>query len=147
MILSQIKIFNFFLGLLQPSSIISILSSFCDRYGHNYIPQRGLWITWLYFEISNSTQKQCLTVDTRDVNDLGSAKFRTQTDNNKEKICYHNRNKRDTSFSDFLAVRKQTSSTSEIIVSIDKVIDRKNGNNNIYFKVDDELSDFKNDNV
>ena len=97
--------------------------------------------------MSNSTQKQCLTIDTRDVNDLGPAKFRTQTDNNKEQICYHNRNKRDTSFSYFLAVRKQTSCASEIIVSIDKVIDRKNGNNNIYFEVDDELSDFKNDNV
>ena len=83
----------------------------------------------------------------RDVNDLGPAKFRTQTDNNKEQICYYNRNKRDTSFNSFLAVRKQTSSTNEIIFSIDKVIDKTNRNNNIYFEINDELSDFKNDNV
>ena len=87
MIFSQTKIFNFFPGLVQASSIIRILSSFCNRYGHNYIPHRDLWINQLYFGISNSTQKQCLTIDTRDVNDPGLAKFRTQTDNNKEQIC------------------------------------------------------------
>ena len=108
MILSQTKIFSFFPGSVQASSIIRILSSFCNRYGHNYIPHRDLWINRLYFEISNSTQKQCLTIDTRDVNDLGPAKFRTQPDNNKEQICYYNQNKRDASFNSFLAVRKQT---------------------------------------
>ena len=143
--LSQTKIFNFFPGSVQAFSIIRILSSFCNRYGHNYIPHRDPWIDWLYFEISNSTQKQCLTIDTRDVNDLGPAKF--QTDNNKEQICYYNRNKRDTSFNSFLAVRKQTSSTSEIIFSIDKVIDNTNRNNNICFEINDEISDFKNDKV
>ena len=92
MILPQTKIFNFFLRLVQASSIIRILSSFCNRYRHNYIPHRDLRINRLYFEIPNSTQKQCLTIDTRDVNDLGPTKFRTQTDNNKEQICYYNRN-------------------------------------------------------
>ena len=145
MILSQTKIFNFFPGSVQASSIIRILSSFCNRYKHNYILHRDLWTNRLFFEISNSTQKQCLTIDTRDVNDLGPAKF--QTDNNKEQICYYNRNKRDTSFNSFLAVRKQTSSTSEIIFSIDKVIDMTNRNNNIYFEINNKLSDFRNDNI
>ena len=43
-------------------------------------------------------------------------------------------------------MRKQIS-TSEIIFSIDKVIDKTNRNNNIYFEINDELSDSKNDNV
>ena len=30
---------------------------------------------------------------TRDVNDLGLAKFGTQADNNKEQICSYNQNK------------------------------------------------------
>ena len=80
MILSQTKVFNFSLGLVQASSVIRILSSFCNRYGHNYIPHRDFSINQLYFEISNSTQIQCLTIDTRDVNYLGPAKFRTQTE-------------------------------------------------------------------
>ena len=107
MILAQTKIFNIFPGSIQASSIVKILSSFCNRYRYNYIPNKDLWINRLYFDISNSSKKQCLTIDTRDVNDLGLAKFRKQADNNREEICYYNRNKRDKSFSSFLAVRKK----------------------------------------
>ena len=77
-----------------------------------------------YFDISNSTQKQCLTNDTKDINDLRPAKFRTQADNNSEQIHYYSRNKRETSFNSFLAVRKETSSTNEVVFSIVKVIDK-----------------------
>ena len=80
----------------------------------------------LYFEISNSTQKQRLTIDTRDINDLGPAKFRTQADSDTEQICYYNRNRRDRSFNSFLAVRKETLSASKITFSIVKVIDKTN---------------------
>ena len=76
----QTKIFNFFPGSVQASSIVRILSSFASRYKHTYIPNRNIWINRLYFEISNSRQKPCLTTDTRDVNDLGPGKFRTQAD-------------------------------------------------------------------
>ena len=48
--------------------------------------------------MSNSSKKQSLTIDTRNVNDLGQAKFRTQAETNQEQICYYNRNKRDTNF-------------------------------------------------
>ena len=114
MILAQTKIFNIFPRSIQASSIVKILSSFCSRYKYNYIPNRNLWINRLYYDISNSSEKQCLTIDTRDVNDLGPAKFRTRVDSNQEQICYYNRNKRDTSFNSFLAVRKQTSTFSEL---------------------------------
>lgn len=97
MIMSQTKIFSFFPVFVQAPSIIRILFSFASRYRHNYIPQRNIWINQLYFEISNSKQKQCLeTIDTRNVNELGPGKFRTQTDNGTEQICHYNRNKKDT---------------------------------------------------
>ena len=101
MILAQTKIFKIFPGSMQTSSIVKILRSFCSRYRYNYLPNRDFWIDRLYFDISNSTKKQCLTIDTRDVNDLGPAKFRTQGDSSQEQICYYNRNKRDTSFNSF----------------------------------------------
>ena len=93
MVLAQTKIFNIFPGSIQASSIVKILSSFCSRYKYNYIPNRNLWINRLYYDISNSSEKQCLTIDTRDINDLGPAKFRTRADSNQEQICYYNRNK------------------------------------------------------
>ena len=88
-----------------------------------------------------------MPIGNRDVNNLGPAECRTQADNNKEQICYYNRNKRNTSFNSFLAVRKQTSSTSEIIFSIVNLIDQTNRNNNIYFDLNDKLSDFENNNI
>ena len=47
MILSQTKFFNIFPGSEQTSSITKILSSFCSRYKHNYIPNKELWINRL----------------------------------------------------------------------------------------------------
>ena len=57
MILSQTKIFNIFLGSLQTSSVIKILSSCCNRHTYKYIPHRNLWLNRLYFKISNSSEK------------------------------------------------------------------------------------------
>ena len=45
---------------------------------------QNLRINRLYFEISNCIQKQCLTIDTSDINDLGPAKFRTKADSGTE---------------------------------------------------------------
>ena len=147
MIISQTKVFNTFPGSVQASTIIGMLSSFCTRYKYNYMPKRDHWINRLYFNIFNSGTKQCLTIDTRDINDLGAAKFRTQADSNKEQMCYYNRNKRDNNFNFFLAARKQTSSATEIIFSIVNIVDKTNRNNAIYSDINDKLSDFKNGNV
>ena len=46
-----------------------------------------------------------------------------------------------------MAVRKQTSPTSEIIFSIVNLIDKTNRDDNIYFETNDKLIDFKNDNI
>ena len=144
MILTQTKIFNIFPGSVQTSLILKILSSFCSRYKYNFIPCRDLWIERLYFNISNSSKKQYLTIDTRDVNELGPAKFRTQADKNSHQICYYNRNERDKTFNSFLALRKQTSTGEKIIFSIEKIIDSTTKNNTIYTDIGDELDDFNN---
>ena len=111
---------------------------FFYRYKHNYIPHRDFWVNCFYFEISNSTQKQFLTIDTEDVNDLGPAKFRTQANSDTEQIFYYNRSKRDTSFISFLAVRKETPSASKITFSIVKIIDKPNRHDTIYSEISDK---------
>ena len=77
MILAQTKIFNIFPGSIQASSRVKILSPFGSRYKYNYTPNRNLCINRLYYYILDSSEKQSLIIDTRDVNDLGPAKFRT----------------------------------------------------------------------
>ena len=81
MIMSQTQTFNFFPGSVHSGTITRTLPSFPNRYKNTYIPIRNVWTNKLYFEISNSKEKQCLTVNTLDVNDLGPGKFRTQADN------------------------------------------------------------------
>ena len=123
------------------------MSSFANRYKNTYIPTPNVWINLLYFEISNSREKQCLTVDTRDVNNLGPGKFRTQADNGMRQICYYNRNKTDASFNSFLTTREQTSQEGEIKFSIVKVINKINKTNVTYSELRDELNSFNNDNI
>ena len=76
-------------------------------------------------------KKQCLTIDLKHVNDLGSSKFRTGAKNNKEQVCDYN----------FLAVRKETS-TDAIIFSIANLIDKSNKHKDTYYKIGDELREF-----
>ena len=121
MILSQTKFLIFFSGSLHMSSVIKILCSYCNRYTYEYIPHRELWLNRLYFEMSNSSVKRCLTIDIKHINNLGLSKFRTGVENDKEQVSNFNSNKKVR----FLAVRKETS-TGEVIFSIVSLIDESN---------------------
>ena len=147
MIMSQTQIFNFFPGSVHSGTINRTLLLFANRYKNTYLPVRNVWLNRLYFDISNSRKKQCLTVDTRDVNDLGPGKFRTQADNGTRQICYFNRKKTDTSFSSFLETREQTSQKGAIKFSIDKVITNINSSNATYSDLNNELKNINNDNI
>ena len=81
MIMSQTYIFNFFPGSIHSSRILKILSLFASRQKNSYIPNQQVWINRLYFQISNSKEKKCLTIDTKEVSELGPGKFRTSADN------------------------------------------------------------------
>ena len=146
MILSQTNIFNIFPGSLQTSSVIKILSSYCNRYTYEYIPHRDLWLNRRYFEISSSSEKKSLTINIRHVNNLGLIKLRTGAKNHKEQTCYFNYNKKDRAFNRFLAVRKETSA-NKIIFSIFSLIDKSNRFEDNYYKIGDELRELDNDRI
>ena len=88
MIMSQTHIFNFFPGSIHSSRILKTLSFFASRQKNSYIPNQQVWLNRLYFQISNSKETKCLTIDTREVNELGPEKFRTFADNEYEQTCY-----------------------------------------------------------
>ena len=81
MIMSQTHIFNFFPGSIHSGRILKTLSLFASREKNSYLPTNQVWLNKLYFQISNSKEKMCLTIDTRDVNEFGPGKFRTGADN------------------------------------------------------------------
>ena len=126
--------------------MVKILTSYCNRYTYKYITHRDLWLNRLYFEISNSSEKKCLTIDIRHVNNLGPSKFRTGVKNDKEQTCYFNYNKKDRAFNRLLAVRKETSA-NEIVFSIVSLMDKSNRFEYIYYKLGDELREFDDDRV
>ena len=104
MIMAQTHIFNFFPGLIHSGRILKTLALFASRQKHTYLPNQQVWLNKLYFQISDSKEKQYLiTVDTRDVNNLGPGKFRTSADNNKEQTCYFNRNNSDSRCKSYVA--------------------------------------------
>ena len=98
MIMSQTHIFNFFRGSIHNGRILKTLALFASRERNSYIPTNQVWLNKLYFQISNSKEKLCLTIDTRDVNELGPGKFRTSADNNLRQHCCFNRSNTDSRF-------------------------------------------------
>ena len=105
MIMSQTHIFNFFPGSVHSGRILKTLSLFASRERNIYVPTNQIWLNRLYFQISNSKDKLCLTIDTRDTNDFGPGKFRTRADSGQEQHCYFNRPNTDSRFKCFLAKR------------------------------------------
>ena len=103
--MAQTHIFNFFPGLIHSGRILKTLALFASRQKNTYLPNQQVWLNKLYFQISISKEKKCLTVETRDVNDLGPGKFRTSAKNNSEQTCYFNRNNSDSRYSSYLAKR------------------------------------------
>ena len=144
MIMSQTHIFNFLPGSVHNSTILRTVSLFANKYKNNCAPTSNVWLSRLYFNVSNSKQKQCLTIDTRD---LGPGKLKTQADNGMQQICYYNGNKSDTSFNSFLATRKQTSKKGAIKFSIDKVIANINSSDVSYLELGDELKNLNSGNI
>ena len=106
-----------------------------------------MWINRLYFKISNSSKNQYLAIDTRELNESGPAKFRTQADSNSQKICYYDGNKRGKTFNSFLAIRKQPLTGEKTNFSIEKRIENTTKKNTIYTDIGNELNNFNNDNV
>ena len=119
MIMSQTHIFNFFPGYIHSGIILKTLTLFASREKNSYIPTNQVWVNKLYFQISSSKEKLCLTVDTRDVNELGPGKFRTSADNNLGRHCYFNRSNNDSRFGCYWS-RRDNSKPDKLVFLIDE---------------------------
>ena len=146
MIIAQTHIFNFFPGSIHNSKILKTLSFFANRYKNYYVPSQNIWLNKIYFDISKSKEKQCLTIDTRPINDLGPGKFRTSVDNGQEQVCCYNRGRSDTHFNSFLAKRRFASQNTDIKFSIVKVIASSNNLDFGNISLNDEFKNISNGN-
>ena len=87
MLMCQTYIFNFFPGSIHNSKILKTLSLFANRQRNTYLHNWQIWLNKLYFEISNSKEKKCLTKDTRDINEFGPGKFRKSAEDGEQETC------------------------------------------------------------
>ena len=126
------------------SSVSKVLSINWNRYNFDYIPNRDLWLNRLYFEISNSNKKDCLTTDCCNFNSIGSLKDRTSAESDKPQICCYNQNKKDKLFNKFLLMRKQ-SAGDNFVFEIENIVEEANNVDILYYKVTNELIKFNKD--
>ena len=119
-IMSQTHIFDFFPGSVHSGRILKTLSLFASRERNTYVPTNQIWLNRLYFQISNSKFKICLTIDTRDTNDFGPGKFRTRADSGQEQHCYFNRLNTDSRFKCFLAKRVFTEQDRPVFTIVEQ---------------------------
>ena len=113
----QTYIFNFFPGSIHNSKILKTLSLFANRQRNTYLHNRQIWLNKLYFEISNSKEKKCLTKDTRDINEFGPGKFRKSAEDGEQETCQFNKSNSDSYFKSFSSQHVQA---EPIIFSIFK---------------------------
>ena len=139
MIMAETHIFNFFPGSIHSGRILKTLSLFANRERTTYLQNQQVWLNRLYFQISNSKEKQCLTVHTRDVNDLSPGKFRTSADDNSEQRYCFNKNNSDSRYNSYVAKRV---SQEELVFSIsNQIFDRNFSNKNLEAISQNLLSD------
>ena len=95
----------------------------------------------LYFEISNSNKKTCLTIDCPNFNSLGPSKFRTNAESGTEQIWYYNRNRKDKSFNRLLSLRQETANDS--IFEIKNIVEENKTGSFDYYDINDNSSNLK----
>ena len=103
MIMSQTHILNFFPGSIYSGRILKTLGFFASRQKNGYVSNPQIWLNRLYFKVSNSKEKNCLTIDTRDINKIGPRKFSTFAENGEIQTYFYNRNKSDVYSDSYLA--------------------------------------------
>ena len=133
-LMSQTHIFNFFPGSIHNSKILKILSLFANRQKNTYLPNLQIWLNKLYYEISNSKEKKCLTIDTRDINEFGPGKFRTSAEDGEQQTCYFNKNSSDSYFKSFISQRMQAELITFSIFKAKSDINFQDKNLDIFIK-------------
>ena len=81
LILSQTNIFNIFPASVPINSVRKILEGAGSRKTKKYILQNAFWLNRLFFDLANTNDKICLTIDLSGVNKDGSGRFRKKADN------------------------------------------------------------------
>ena len=70
-----------------------------------YILQNAFWLNRLFFDLANTNDKICLTIDSSGVNKDGPGRFRTRADNPEFQVYYFNSKNDEQVYNEFISQR------------------------------------------
>ena len=142
LILSQTNIFNIFPASVPINSVRKILEGACSRKTKKYIPQNAFWLNRLFFDLANTNDLICLTIDSSGVNKDGPGRFRTKPDNPEFQGCYFNSKNDEQVYNEFISQRIN-SDENENDFHFKIVRQKSKTNKNVTFESSEEINNLK----
>ena len=142
LILSQTNIFNIFPASVPINSVRKILEGACSRKTQKYILQNAFWFNRLFFDLANTNDKICLTIDSSSVNKDGPGRFRTKADNPEFQVCYFNSKNNKQVYNEFISqIINNDENENDFHFKI--VRQKSKTNKNVTFESSEELNNLK----
>ena len=141
LILSQTNIFNIFPASVPINSVRKILEGACSRKTQKYILQNAFWFNRLFFDLANTNDKICLTIDSSSVNKDGPGRFRTKADNPEFQVCYFNSKNDEQVYNAFISQIINNDENEDFHFKI--IRQKSKTNKNVTFESSEELNNLK----
>ena len=120
----------------------NILEGACSRKTRKYILQNAFWLHRLFFDLANTNEKLCLTINSSGVNKDGPGRFRTKADNPEFQVCYFNSKNDEQVYNEFISQRINNDE-NENDFDFKIVRQKSNTNKNVTFQSSEELDNLK----
>ena len=142
LILPQTNIFNIFPASVPINSVRKILEGACSRKTKKYKSQNAFWLNRLFFDLANTNDKICLTIDSSGVNKDGPGRFRTKADNPEFQVCYFNSKNDEQVYNAFISqIINNDENENDFHFKI--IRQKSKTNKNVTFESSEELNNLK----
>ena len=128
--------------MLPINSVTKILEGACSRKTKQHIPQNAFWLNRLFFDLANTNDKICLTIDSSGVNKDGPGRFTTKADNPEFQVCYFNSKNDEQVYNEFISQRTNNNE-NENDFHFKIVRQKSKTNKNVTFESSEELDNLK----
>ena len=142
LILSQTNIFNIFPASVPINSVRKILEGACSRKTQKYTLQNAFWFNRLFFDLANTNDKICLTIDSSGVNKDGPGRFTTKADNPEFQVFYFNSKNDEQVYNEFISQRINNDE-NENDFHFKIVRQKSKTNENVTFESSEEINNLK----
>ena len=97
---------------------------------------------WLFFDVANTNDKICLTLDSSGINKDRPGRFRTKADNPEFQVCYFNSKNDEQVYNEFISQRIN-SDENENDFHFKIVRQKSKTNKNVTFESSEEINNLK----